>query len=258
MTPPRFRKGEEVTFASQSGRNFKAVIKDPQIRQRKVAIQVVGDPYSVLVNISQVHKEGEEMPSATRGPETRRLAKEARMLGIEGYAKMSAQQLAQAVKDHQKPKRKAPAKSKPAKAARKPQKASKRAPARKAASKPVQARRKAKKTNATQVAKSVAKGTNGNPFRPGCNNYKMAEELLRGGRRIDMIKRLKKSIKLHPWSKPKEEDVTKALDKRLGIAAGILAADFGFKVVRDGRGTSGTIRVFPPGKATGQKAKKKR
>jgi hypothetical protein len=55
------------------------------------------------------------------------------------------------------------------------------------------------------------------------------------------------------WSKPKEENPDEAINKRILLAAGILRKDYGFKVVVDGRGTTGTIKATPPGKTTRQK-----
>lgn len=293
MGRARFTKGEEVIFtAAKGGRRFKAVVTAAKIVRGNIAIQLTGDPYPVTVNANQVTKENEDVPAS----EARKLRKEAEALGVEGINQMGGKELAAAVEAAKErrlhPKAKTGPKPSPA-AIKKAQKAEddrivaattigeeppkmktkkkptvkkaaakKTAPAKKAVKKPVAAKVAPKKAPAKVAKKSAATprvATAANPFRPGSNLFKMTEELLKGGKRVEMIRRLRKTMGIHPWSKDKEENPEKAIDKRLLITAGTLKKDFGYRIETEGRGSSGTIQVFPPGakKTAGQTAKKK-
>lgn len=216
----------------------------------------------------------------------RSLSKRAKMLRIPGYQKMKGPELEIAVKLAEADKAKTPAKrgtrptpAKPAaskpvtkapakKAAPAKPAAKKAAPARKAApAKKAPAAKAASARKATHTKRAPAKaaakkstparkpttapkttpGDDRNPFRRPSNQHIMAEELLKGGKRGDMVKRLKKSMKIRPWSKEKEDDVDRAITVRLHLTAGALVKDYGFTEKREGRGPSGTIQVFPPG-----------
>lgn len=263
---PRYTKNEEIVFASRSGRRFKAKIVEPQPVRGKVAILLDGDPFPVMVNIAQVLK-GDDMPAATqRGPESRQLAKRARMLSVPGYQTMTMPQLRKAVEEAENPrKREATSARKTVSkktgavkvVARKEAAPRKPRPVKKAAKKRTPAKVAKKSAPKKAAAKKVA--SNGtNPFRVGSNVWKMAEELLRGGKRSEMIKRLKKTMPLHPWSKDKEENPDRAIDKRLLLTAADLQKTYGYKIVREGRGAAGTIVAMPPGrKAVAKSATKK-
>jgi hypothetical protein len=267
----RFRRGEPVTFRStKSHRRFEAKVHDPRIREGKIAIVVATDPYPVLVNVFQLSRKDESM--ATKAPSARALANEAKMLGVKGYRSMTGPQLKAAVEKAKKAKagsspRKARATSKPAK--RTP---AKRTTAKKATSKrrsPSQATgnrpgRKAPTGRARAAAKKVparskvVAGHPDNPFRPGSNLFFMAEELLKGGIKTDMVKRLKKRMHLNPWSKDEEEDPDRAINKRLMMTASDMVRTFKFKMETDGRGLAASVRVYKPvRKSAGQSAKKK-
>lgn len=284
----RFHTDQEVVFKSKQGRKFKATVADPRIRGGKVKLVVAGDPFPVAVAVAQVDdckslstdatvnivtnrtKEGALMATATVKPNlARRLAKEAKMQGIKGYAKMSVEELKTAVEaarngngngNGAKPAAKASKSvSKPAKATARPSAAKKPAakPAKavatkKAASKPV---KKATKPAKAAPVKAQRTATGDNPFREGSNSFLMAAELLKGGNRGQMVKRLKKAMKIHPWSKDKEENPEFAIRKRLLLVAAALEKDYGFTIEREGRGEAGSMIAIPPGKKGGQKAK---
>lgn len=288
MSKARFAKGEEITFtAAKGGRRFKAVVVEPKIVRGNIAIQLQGDPYPVTVKVAQISKENENVPVS----EARKLRKDAEALGIKGITKMNGKDLAAAVEAAKNPPKKtaAPIAASAAgavktykenekalmtglKTKKKPA-AKKTAPAKKAVKKPVVAKKATKKAVPAKVAKKTPPSqaakkapptkkvtSDTNPFRPGSNLAKMTDELLKGGRRVEMIRRLKKTMGIHPWSKDKEENPEKAIDKRLLITAGTLKKDYGYTIETEGRGSSGTIKVLPPGakkKATGQTAKKK-
>lgn len=257
-----FKRGDEVTFESRAGRKFPAVVVDPTVVKRKIAVLLPGDPFRIMVNIAQVSKGEDHMP----GPESRQLSKKARMLAIPGYTKMGITELRAAVKAAENPRKReaATATKVVSKKTGAVKVVARKVPPRKAraAKKTVQKRTPAKVAKA-RSAKKVAKkastkkavSPNGaNPYRVGSNVWKMAEELLRGGKRADMIKRLKKSMPLHPWSKDKEENPDRAIDKRLLMTAADLNKSYGYKIVREGRGAAGTIIVHPPGRKAVAKA----
>lgn len=279
---PRFQTGQGVIFKSKAGRKFKAVIYDPLIRGGKVMLLVAGDPFPVAVAVAQIDdckslsmdatvnivtnrtKKGALMATATVKPNlARRLAKEAKMQGIKGYAKMSVDDLKTAVEAARNGNGNGtksvskPAKASAPPAAKKPAaKPAKAVATKKAASKPVKkaakATKPAKKAATVKAARTV---TGDNPFREGSNSFLMAAELLKGGNRGQMVKRLKKAMKIHPWSKDKEENPEFAIRKRLLLVAAALEKDYGFTIEREGRGEAGSMIAIPPGKKGGQKAK---
>jgi hypothetical protein len=104
------------------------------------------------------------------------------------------------------------------------------------------------KQSAPKVNRKTFSGDGTIPFRIGSNGYLITEELMKGGSRADMVKRLNKKIQIQPWSKEKEEDPELALDKRIILTAGILKTKHGWVDKRSGRGMSGTIQVKPPSK----------
>lgn len=215
------------------------------------------------------------MPTtATKPGAARRLAKEAKMLGVRGYASMSGPELKAAVEAARNGNGSAPAKkkteSKPAtatkpavrrpatkKVAKKPARpaaAAKKAPPKKAKA---PAAKKTVVKKGSPAAPKAARATGDNPFREGSNSFLMAAELLKGGNRGEMVKRLKKAMKIHPWSKPKEEDPDFAIRKRMLLVAAALEKDYGYTIVREGRGEAGTIQALPPGKKAKSGTKKK-
>lgn len=210
--------------------------------------------------------------------DVRKLSKRAKMLGIKGYQKMSPKELKAAVKREEdsfediaapRKKKAKPGKAKPAAFKSKPapvekpkaktKKVAKNGTTKTKASKPVskKATKPASKTKAkSSKPKENLTGDPANPFRTGSNLWRMAEELLKGGKRSDMIKRLKKAMSINPWSKDKEEDLDTAINKRLLLTAAAMEKDYGFTQKREGRGTSGTIRLVPPGAKGSKKAAK--
>lgn len=203
------------------------------------------------------------MPT-TRKPvsKARQLRQDAKALGIEGFDKMTGAELAEAVKQAKAPNartgvrkvsreeaaasaerrtaRKAGAKraSAPRKSSTRPTTA-KKAPAKRAPAKKAPAKRT-----------SVAPAAGGpNPFRPHSNLHVVTDALLKGGKRQEIVRSLKKQIKINPWSHDEKltpAEVEKAIDKRLLLTSGMLVRDYGFIEQREGRGMGGTIKVVPP------------
>lgn len=278
---PRFEPGEDIVFtASKTGRKFEGFVINPSVRKGKIEVRLTTDPFPVMVKVAQVSKKEKPVPVSR----AKMLRLEAKDLGIKDWASLSLSGLEKAVADANNPQPVA-AEDKPPtltpkkaaspttkketavktasakKVARAPKAAQKSAVAAKKAKKaPVATKTpaKAQKATKTPTARKIQGGSKDNPFRAGSNSHRMTEELLRGGRRVEMIKRLRKTMRINPWSKDKEENPEKAIDKRLLITAATLKKDYGFSIVVDGRGTSGSIKAVPPGsaKSNGQTAKK--
>lgn len=112
--------------------------------------------------------------------------------------------------------------------------------------KPVRRGRKA----AAKAAPVAAKASDGvNPYRPGSNLHKITELLLKGGKRSAIVAKLQRQIDMHPYTQDKDSlDIEKELDKRLMLTAGLLQRNFGYEIVKEGRGMeTGTIKVVPKG-----------
>jgi len=125
-----------------------------------------------------------------------------------------------------------------------------RAAAKKAPAKAVKAAPKkaapAKKAAAKKVVEDEEPNENGNPFKTGTNMHIIAEELIKGGKRTDMVKRLKKKIDLKPRTASDDYDEDTELDRRILIVGQVLRKDHGFNVVRDGRGADAQIIAEAP------------
>jgi hypothetical protein len=135
-------------------------------------------------------------------------------------------------------------------APRRTKKASAR-PAKKSTAKSAPPAKKSAAKKAAPAKRTVAEETepaeNGNPFREGTNLWFITEELIKGGKRSQMVKRLKKKIDLKPRQRAGDDyDVDVELDRRVLIVGQILRKDHGFNVVRDGRGVDATIVAEAP------------
>lgn len=243
-------------------------IDNPFAKDGKIGVLLEGDPFPVRVEPRQVKKRGKNEMPITKS-EARDLKRSAKALGIDGWEQMRLKELKAAVRRAEKGKA-GKKKAKPEKVSReeaaayseeraakksgkaKP-KSSKKAKTKAAAEAPARKTKKSTKAKVKaddhpQVSSRMALTGAVNPFRPGSNVFLMAEELMKGGKRIDMIKRLQKNGRLVPFSKSEEDiDPIKEWDKRLLLTAGDMEKKYGFRQVRDGRGVTGTIRLVPKG-----------
>lgn len=256
--------GNQVTFFPKSGRPRNGIVVRTGIEKGKVEVLLHGDPFPVVIPMFQIEK-GHDVPvMARKRSPARELRQDAKALGIKGWEDMDLPTMKAAVAAASEEETPKPAKTRvPAgrkvpvaqaeKTARKIAAQKKQAtgnrPARKGPSGRARAAAKPAKKSAPKKTASKRTKTGVNPFRPGSNVHRVTEELLKGGKRIDIAKRLRKHVALHPWSKDKEEDPIAAIDKRLLLTAGLLEREHGFKEERNGRGISGTIKVIPPGAA---------
>lgn len=165
---------------------------------------------------------------------TKDLRKAARSQKVDGWEEMTRAELLKAV-NTKKIKPSANGAS-AATASKTTSKTASKAPAKKAT---------AKKAAAAEEAPEPAE--NGNPYKPGTNMFLIAEELIRGGKRSDMVKRLRRKVELKPRTKDADDfDVDAELDRRVLIVGQNLRNNFGFNVVRDGRGEDAHIVAEAP------------
>lgn len=179
-------------------------------------------------------------PATATKPSARELRRSAKALKIRGWEDMSIKELQAAIDEaegNESNGSTAKAKSKTAKAA--PAKASTK-PSTKAKTAP------AAKTKAKASDKASEAAENGNPFKEGTNLWHITEELLAGGKRSSMVKRLKRKITLKPRVNADDFDEDYELDRRLMVVGQILQRDHGFEYNREGRGEDGTIQVVAP------------
>lgn len=155
----------------------------------------------------------------------RELRREAKALGVRGYLDMDPDELAEAVAKKQAKANKGSKSSKGADKAKKGGKSTKKA-----------------KSGGDEAAEVHE---NGNPFKSGTMLFFVTEELLKGGKRSDMVKRLKKKIEVKPRD-GRDIDEDYEIDRRVLITAQNLENHHGFTKEREGRGRDAKIKVTAP------------
>lgn len=222
----------------------------------KIAVVIGNDPFPTLVKIEQVEKKDSSVSEA------RDLKQRAIIAGIPGYERMKLAELRDAVEHAENPKPVGPdpgikdtrrvkdaepetpkkavvreTKSVPKKRVpRKAQPSVNKKPKRKPAKQP-------RKANPGRPTKTV---DSSNPFRKGCAAWHITEELMRGGVRREMITRLKRRVRINPWSKSRRQfDYVKEMDKRILMVAAELQNEYGFVVTRNGQGANSRIKAVP-------------
>lgn len=199
------------------------------------------------LNKNRTYKEtSEAMPTAAATkPNPRELRKQAKALRIPGWQDMGVDELVEAIATAEnKSNGKKTSTSRVAKAVASAGRAPKASSASKANAKTSKAvaARKAK----TEDAEEVEANENGNPYKAGTNLYEITEELLKGGKRSDMVKRLKRKIDLKPRTNVDDFDVDSEMDRRILIVGQLLRKDHDFEVTREGRGSDATIVAVAP------------
>lgn len=183
-------------------------------------------PTSAGIDPTSNRRSSENMAKTGTGPSPKELRRQAKALRISGWEDMDRAELKRAIK-------KAGAKPGEATKAKAEKASSKKAPKTKTKSKP-------------SKSDDDDEDDGPNPFRAGTNLFHITEELMKGGKRSSMVKRLKKKIELKPRKNKKDFDVDEQLDRRVLIVGQILRNDHNFEVTREGRGTEATIVAVPP------------
>lgn len=208
------------------------------------------------------------MPKTSKAKELREQAK---ALGLRGWEDMGLSELREAVREAEKAERgsakstrakktsstKRKVKKTAATKAEKPVEAASEKPAKSKKAKPAKAEA-AQPTPAKRVKVKAADIKEKNPYRPGSNLYEIAPLLMKGGTRKDLAQSLSEKISLHPYANDPESISLGDYDKRIVLASANLRDEFGFTIVRDGRGLKGFIQAIPSGHSTnGGRAKSK-
>lgn len=150
-------------------------------------------------------------------------------------------------------KKAAPAKTK-AKVPVKKSTAKKSAPAKKAAPKQKVTKVTKPKTGDAALGITLPKGKTPkkmppdgqNPFRPNSNLHLCAKLLLKGGVRRKLAEQLQGKVELNPYVYDAKDVDLNDYDKRLILAAGTMRDQYGYGVLREGRGLDGKVLVFVP------------
>jgi len=247
------KAGDEVFFVTGVGVLAPAVVQGrDNLAVDRISCMIKDDPFPVGVLPDYLIKK-EDMPNKVK-PDRKELRKQAKALKIKGYEEMTGKQLIAAIA-------KATDNGKTTKVPRGHTKADKGepvTPAQKAkAGKGKTSKATSTKKNKTAKAKSAIKdkmqptvAENGNPFRPGTNNFLFTEQFLKGGVRAKLIEKLIKKVTFRPWAKKlKDIDPAHEMDKRMLMCTHQLQHKHQFTVVHyGGRGPEkASIRVFPPG-----------
>lgn len=287
MIASEVARGDRITFhpARKGAADRQGTVESVVGLMQVAMVKLDGDPFPVRVPLSQLScvSTGKSVVSPTvRGnkaharkdkqlsnPDAKQLRKDAQALGIEGWEDMKPKKLAKAVAKASKA---ASSKAPAAKSTKKTSTASKSKATTKKAAPKAAAASKAKapaaaKGKSTSKAKSTkAKGKPGpkpkdiapgeNPYRPGTGMHAAFGILKVGGTRRAMAAKLAKKAQIHPHSRA--DNTTEAdYDKRLILTSQHLEKNFGFGVLRDGRGLDGKLKIFPPGEKVPEgKAKK--
>lgn len=219
---------------------------------RMVDVTLDGDPYSSYLEFDRLEKitnnrekVSTDMPTATQ-PTAREVRREAKALRIPGWQDMSYEELVEAVNAASN------GSTSTSRTAKAKASAGRTTAKKSAATKSNAATTKAVKDKKTAKASAkrpagVEPAENGNPFRQGTNLWHITEELISGGKRSDMVRRLKRKIELKPRTKSDAEfDLDAELDRRVLIVGQLLKNDHGFTVEREGRGEDSTIVATAP------------
>lgn len=161
------------------------------------------------------------------------LRKEAKRMGIKGWEEMGREELKAAISSQN---GESTGKTKKAKKASK-----------------AKAETPAKKTKSAKAKKGKAKATksassNGsNPFRAGTNLWHITEALMQGGKRSELVRKLRSKLEYNPRVQAEDDfDVDAETDRRLKVVGYILKNSHGWTYEHEGRGTDAHIKVTPP------------
>jgi len=214
----------------------------------RIEILIDGDPFPVMVARNQVTAQGGSettMTTTTRQPTAKELRRQAKNAGIEGYMEMSREELIEALETVEDGEEAAASRTTTRRAANGTGRAKRTKPA-EAPAKATKATAK-KAAPAKAAAKSSEKADGPNPFRSGTNLWHITEALMRGGKRSDLVSKLRNKLSFNPRVKSAEDfDTDLEIDRRLKVIAYLLKNQHGWEMQHDGRGSDAFIKVTPP------------
>jgi hypothetical protein len=228
------------------------VVTNERIINGEVEILIDGDPFPVMVARSQLTTQGGSettmTTASTRQPTAKDLRRQAKTAGIEGYMEMSREELIEALESVEGGEQAAASRSTRKTTtngtgrARRTKAAEAEAPA-----KPARSTAK-KAAPAKAAAKATAEKADGpNPFRSGTNLWHITEALMRGGKRSDLVVKLRNKLSFNPRVKSADDfDTDLEIDRRLKVIAYLLKNQHGWEFQHDGRGSDAFIKVTPP------------
>lgn len=252
---------------------MEAVVQSDGIMGKMIKVRIVGDPFDVLAEYTQLTKKNTKQANRERKQQmptsTKELRKEARRLKIKGWEEMDRDDLADAIaakagdtEDDEEETATRPAKraAKATKSTRRTRQATesdddedeapkqRRTSAGKRAAKKAPASKKAAAKKAAAPKSNVSGGASGaNPFRDGTNLFHVTEALIKGGKRSALVKSLRSKMEFNPRKQSEDEfDADAEIDRRLKVVGYILQNQHGFEYVLDGRGPDSKVHVVPP------------
>lgn len=198
-----------------------------------VEVRIGNDPFTTYTDHRQLTRKRGKHKTMAKDTKTRTAAKqlrqEAKQAGIEGWEEMTREELESALGD-------TAGADTTTKARRARTRGSEKA-TKKAATRPAKAARPAKK---------AAAASNGdNPYRSGTNLYLVTEALKRGGKRSDLVDKLRSKMSFAPRD-GRDVDADAEIDRRLKVVGYLLKNQHGWEMEHTGRGPDAYIRVRPP------------
>lgn len=174
-------------------------------------------------------------------PTAKELRKRAKELNIEGWGDMSREELADAIAAQEGDTTSTTKADKTAKVGGKEKKAIPK--------KATTATTTSSSSDEAKPKKERAKAAKdpSNPYRAGTNLWHITEALKVGGRRSELVEKLKPVLEFNPRKKTKKDfDVAVEIDRRLKVIGYLLKNDHGWTMKHDGRGSDAFIQVTPP------------
>lgn len=211
MSDPDFTAGDRVVFHPADGEPRSGVVTGTAPVRGVIAVLLGSDPYAKCLPIKQLQKENGMAELAE-------LQKEASRLKIDDWHELTEDELEAAVTE-----------------------------ARGGEPMP-KAKPKAKARTQKASAAKTATSNGANPYRENSQRWYYAEELLRGGHIKDIVKRVRKNVKIKP---AKQNDNPDYVEGSLRGRAVVIARDLaqrGFIVEIEGRGAESVFSVTPPKK----------
>jgi hypothetical protein len=210
----------------------------------EIEILIDGDPFPVMVSREQVTLTGgreNTMTTGTRQTTAKELRRQAKVAGVEGYMEMSREELVEALESVENGEEAASSRT----TRRTASNGTTRTRRTKAAAAP--AEKPAKATAAKKTTKAAEKPDGPNPFRSGTNLWHITEALMRGGKRSDLVSKLRNKLTFNPRVKSEDEfDVDLEIDRRLKVIGYLLKNQHGWEFTHEGRGSDAYIKVAPP------------
>jgi hypothetical protein len=214
----------------------------------EIEILIDGDPFPVMVARAQVTQTGGSettMTTTARQTTAKELRRQAKNAGVEGYMEMSREELVEALGAVNGGEEAAASRTTRKPASNGTGRARRTKPAEAPAEKPARAAKATKATKST--AKATEKADGPNPFRSGTNLWHITEALMRGGKRSDLVAKLRTKLSFNPRVKSEDEfDVDLEIDRRLKVIGYLLKNQHGWEFTHEGRGSDAYIKVAPP------------